>query len=131
VHADAIRAGRDVVNQTTIIYGSPPGNTSQSAAAPQRHPVLSEGPPAKPFSGVPPRIVGFAGRGDELNRLNAILMQSRSAAVTQVVDRAAVQGLGGVGKTSLAVEYAHRFRGNFAGVWLIFDSANTQVIDLA
>jgi tetratricopeptide (TPR) repeat protein len=68
------------------------------------------------FVGVPPRIRGFTGRTDELDRLDAILTQNKPAAVTQVA-RAAVQGLGGVGKTSLAVEYAHRFRNLYDGVW--------------
>ena len=68
------------------------------------------------FVGVPPRIVGFTGRADELDRLDAILTQDKPAAVTQV-GRAAVQGMGGVGKTSLAVEYAHRFRNLYDGVW--------------
>ena len=66
----------------------------QSQAAP---------PPPRPFIGVPPRIASFTGRADELDRLDAILMQDKPAAVTQAsVGRAAVQGMGGVGKTSLA-----------------------------
>jgi len=68
------------------------------------------------FVGVPPRIAGFTGRADELDRLDEILTQERSAAVTQV-GRAAVQGMGGVGKTALAVEYANRFRNLYDGVW--------------
>src|SRR5215510_13438353 len=74
-------------------------------------------PPPRPFIGVPPRIASFTGRIDELDRLDAILMHDKPAAVTQAsVGRVAVQGMGGVGKTSLAVEYAHRFRGLYAGV---------------
>ena len=53
--------------------------------------------------GVPPRIASFTGRAHDLTRLDAILMQERSAAVTQAVGRAAIQGMGGVGKTSLVV----------------------------
>jgi tetratricopeptide (TPR) repeat protein len=74
-------------------------------------------PPPRPFIGVPPRIASFTGRADELDRLDAILMQDKPAAVTQAsVGRAAVQGMGGVGKTSLAIEYVHRFKGLYAGV---------------
>jgi tetratricopeptide (TPR) repeat protein len=74
-------------------------------------------PPPRPFIGVPPRIASFTGRVDELDRLDAILMRERPAVVTQAsVGRVAVQGMGGVGKTSLAIEYAHRFRGLYAGV---------------
>ena len=68
-------------------------------------------PPPRPFIGVPPRTASFTGRAGELDRLDAILIQDKPAAVTQAsVGRVAVQGMGGVGKTSLAVEYAHRFR---------------------
>ena len=74
-------------------------------------------PPPRPFIGVPPRIASFTGRSGELDRLDAILMRDKPAAVTQAsVGRAAVQGMGGVGKTSLAVEYAHRYRSLYAGV---------------
>jgi tetratricopeptide (TPR) repeat protein len=68
------------------------------------------------FVGIPPRIASFMGRADELDRLDAILTQERPAAVTQV-GRAAVQGMGGVGKTALAVEYASRSRNLYDGVW--------------
>jgi hypothetical protein len=85
------------------------------AAAERRSQAIP--PPPRPFIGVPPRIASFTGRVDELDRLDAILMRDKPAAVTQAsVGRAAVQGMGGVGKTSLAVEYAHRFRGLYAGV---------------
>jgi tetratricopeptide (TPR) repeat protein len=74
-------------------------------------------PPPRPFIGVPPRIASFTGRADELDHLDVILMRHKPAAVTQAsVGRAAVQGMGGVGKTALAIEYAHRFRGLYAGV---------------
>jgi tetratricopeptide (TPR) repeat protein len=74
-------------------------------------------PPPRPFIGVPPRIATFTGRANELDRLDVILMHDKPAAVTQAfVGRVAVQGMGGVGKTSLAIEYAHRFRGLYAGI---------------
>ena len=70
----------------------------------------------KTFVGVPPRIAGFTGRADALHRVDAILTSDQPVAVTQL-GRAAVQGMGGIGKTSLVIEYAHRYRNLYDGVW--------------
>ena len=74
-----------------------------------------EASPGKLFLGVPPRIPVFTGRVEELERLDAILIKD-NAAVGQTIGLAAVQGLGGVGKTALAIEYAYRFRCLYEGV---------------
>jgi tetratricopeptide (TPR) repeat protein len=75
--------------------------------------------PPRPFVGVPVQIANFTGRDGELDQLDAILTEGlKPAAVTHSsLGRAAVMGLGGVGKTSLAVEYAYRYRGLYSGVW--------------
>jgi tetratricopeptide (TPR) repeat protein len=65
---------------------------------------------------VPPRINLFTGRDAELERLHAILTQTPDRRSSRL-RRAAVPGMGGVGKTTLAVEYAHRYRDHYDGVW--------------
>lgn len=54
----------------------------------------------------------FTGRLDELESLQRAL-RGGNAAIT------AVAGLGGVGKTTLAAEYCHRFGGRYGGVWWV------------
>jgi tetratricopeptide (TPR) repeat protein len=56
----------------------------------------------------------FTGRQQELAALGAALKPGGTAAVTQVL-----QGAGGIGKTTLAVEYAYRQRGQFDTVWWV------------
>ena len=66
------------------------------------------------FENVPPRDLNFTGRDNRLSELHKLLMDTdRPAAITQ----AAIHGLGGIGKTSLAAEYVHRYAGAYAGVW--------------
>ena len=55
--------------------------------------------------GVPPRNPNFTGRGELLKLLRRALRARRAGAVVQA---GAVHGLGGVGKTQLAIEYVHR-----------------------
>jgi tetratricopeptide (TPR) repeat protein/transcriptional regulator with XRE-family HTH domain len=83
-----------------------------------------EAEPVPLFGGVPPRYRNFIGRDDELAQLHSILTEGRPAAITQQ-NRAAVQGMGGVGKTALATEYAHGYRSHYVGVW--WCSAETNI----
>src|SRR5664280_2702448 len=62
---------------------------------------------------VPARNPNFTGRDRMLEELHARL----SGATTVVVQ--ALHGMGGVGKTQLAVEYAHRFAPDYQLVWWI------------
>ncbi|MFF9621318.1 tetratricopeptide repeat protein [Streptomyces griseosporeus] len=77
------------------------------------------------MSSLPPRAAGFTGRGDETD---ALLRALDPAAVPRSPDRTAVlvtavSGLGGIGKTALAVETAHlaREKGWFPGGELFVD----------
>jgi tetratricopeptide (TPR) repeat protein len=65
---------------------------------------------------VPPRNRHFTGRGDLLQALRQQLAETRAGAVVQA---GAVHGLGGVGKTQLAVEYAHRYAADYNLVWWV------------
>jgi hypothetical protein len=106
----------DNVYQTLVGIENPDERKRRIIAAAERQSQAAP-PPPRPFIGVPPRIASFTGRAKELDRLDSILMRDKAVAVTQAsVGRAAVQGMGGVGKTSLAVEYAYRYRNLYAGV---------------
>jgi NB-ARC domain len=65
---------------------------------------------------VPARNLHFTGRSDLLQALRAQLTERATGAVVQA---GAVHGLGGVGKTQLAVEYAHRYAADYDVVWWI------------
>lgn len=63
--------------------------------------------------GIPARSARFTGRGDHLAALRSALLANRPAAV-QVV-----HGMGGVGKTTLALEYAHLHARDYDIAWWI------------
>jgi hypothetical protein len=66
--------------------------------------------------GVPARNPNFVGRGELLTALRGLLQTQQRGAVVQA---SAVHGLGGVGKTQLAIEYAHRYAANYDLVWWV------------
>ncbi|HEX5999423.1 MAG TPA: AAA family ATPase [Hyphomicrobiaceae bacterium] len=59
-------------------------------------------------------VPGFAGRTNELTALEQALWAASSVPAARVV---AIHGVGGVGKSTLAAEYAWRNRARYRGVW--------------
>jgi hypothetical protein len=66
-----------------------------------------------PVWDVPPRNAGFTGRDGLLVAVREKLLSGDRAVVQ------ALHGMGGVGKTQLAVEYAHRFASAYDIVWWV------------
>lgn len=69
---------------------------------------------------LPTRNVAFAGRESLLSDLRQRLQQQETAVV---VPAQALHGLGGIGKTQLALEYAHRYQANYDLIWWIVAEA--------
>jgi tetratricopeptide (TPR) repeat protein len=69
-----------------------------------------------PVSNLPPRNRNFSGREELLKDLHASLQAESRAAV---VPTGALHGLGGVGKTELALEFAHRFASDYDIAWWV------------
>ncbi|MCM4080158.1 FxSxx-COOH system tetratricopeptide repeat protein [Paractinoplanes hotanensis] len=83
----------------------------------------------------PIRNVQFTGREKDLQDLRAKLLASGSPVVLSGASPVALQGMGGIGKTQVAMEYAHRFRNAYDFVWWIdadpVTFVDTQLSDLA
>ena len=84
-----------------------------------------------PIWNVPARNADFTGRAATLERIRDKLAGGGDAAVVAQ----ALHGLGGVGKTQLALEYAHRFMADYDLVWWVpserADEISGALADLA
>ncbi|WP_448612201.1 FxSxx-COOH system tetratricopeptide repeat protein [Geodermatophilus sp. URMC 60] len=96
--------------------GPPPFPRRDTAPAghpgPEGRPGFAGAPPA--VWKVPPRNPRFTGRDGMLTALRRRLRTGEGTLTVQ-----ALYGLGGVGKTQLAIEYAHRFAADYDLAWWI------------
>ncbi|MFE0462483.1 FxSxx-COOH system tetratricopeptide repeat protein [Kitasatospora sp. NPDC058965] len=107
---DAQQSRRARTDPTTTHTGGP--QVSSLATA-----VSVEGErPAQPrvWGGIPPRNPNFTGRLALLALLEDRLRQGTTAVLPE-----AIHGMGGVGKTQLAIEYAYRHQADYDIVWWI------------
>jgi hypothetical protein len=114
---DAGEARRRLVQAVEGAPGQPSGAPYPDADRPEavlpgRHPAVWNVPPPNP---------AFVGREPVLLRLRDRLRRGDRVAVQ------AVHGWGGVGKTQLATEYAHRFAGTYDLVWW-FDAERPELV---
>jgi hypothetical protein len=90
-------------------------------ATPPPYPVTVAGTPRFPgrfptIWNVPARNRNFTGRDGLIEQLRASLGAQQTTAVVQT---SALHGLGGIGKTALAIEYAHRYASHYELIWWI------------
>lgn len=91
--------------------GLPPSGPTREVVQPDQEPRF---PGAEPIiSNLPNRNPHFVGRDSLLLSLRQRLLSSTTA----VVVPQALHGLGGVGKTQVALEYGHRFGADYDLVW--------------
>ena len=71
----------------------------------------------------------FTGREDELNHLHRALLTEHTVALSHPQG---ISGLGGIGKTQTAIEYAYRYAREYEAVlWVSADSHELLVSDFA
>jgi len=73
---------------------------------------------------IPTRNANFTGRDEELRQLRDELRTRRMV----VFQPLTIHGPGGVGKTQVALEYAHRFRADYDVIWWM-DCGQAQYVD--
>ena len=107
---DGVRLGLAKPTVAPAFPGRSGPGTPMGPRYPGRHPDIAN---------LPARNAAFAGRGDLLAELRERLQEGSAA----VVPAQALYGLGGVGKTQLALEYAHRYQANYDLIWWIVSEA--------
>lgn len=112
--ADLSRSGAaEAFDQLVSVLGVPPARRLPEGSTPAPGTVLPSFPGSIPGAQrLPSRNLTFTGRGPLLERLRDHFTAGPAAVPSQVL-----YGLGGMGKTQTALEYAHRYKSAYDVVW--------------
>lgn len=105
-------AGQDA---HAIDDATPGDNVNGPATAAQQQAETQQVARPPIWGGVPPRNIRFTGREELLDGIHRMLSHHEQTALVSQ----ALHGLGGVGKTQLAVEFAYRYQQHYDLVWFI------------
>lgn len=107
---------------TAVDRGGSAEPGSRSGAAGLAAAARIPGTPPQVIGGRPQRNVVFTGRRTTIERLRDSLLAGTTAVLPQ-----ALFGLGGVGKTQVALEYSYRFESDYDLIWWIKAADRTQI----
>jgi tetratricopeptide (TPR) repeat protein len=117
-----LSSGEDVADRVAVpvVASSPGDRVIPALSAPTTGEAdvtvaASASAPLRIIGGLPPQNPSFTGRQKEMRKLReALHVHSQAALLPQTL-----HGLGGVGKTQMAIEYAHRFQHDYDLIWWI------------
>ncbi|MCK9900202.1 FxSxx-COOH system tetratricopeptide repeat protein [Frankia sp. Cpl3] len=109
-----------VLTVALLAYGAPLVFPGQAPAPTGPDPAPPRQGDSTPVGALPARNRLFTGRAGQLDEIHRQL-QAGPVAV------AALHGMGGVGKTQLALEYAHRHAGDYPLIWWV-DAEQTTLL---
>src|SRR5216683_4754218 len=116
------QAASDVKDELQWIAEEAPVGDHESSPQKSTLTVLTSKhqPSSQPWNVPHERNPAFTGREDMLERVRSRLTSNGTAALSQAQ---AISGLGGIGKTQTAVEYAYRYRQDYTAVlWLVAET---------
>lgn len=122
--AEALKTYEDLRVQLRAELGTDPGEELRRVHEAVLHqddafllrpppPVLSTPRESAVPAELPHDTPGFAGRTGELDRLHSLLAPARAQGTSNTVVISAIGGAAGIGKTALAVHWAHQVRDRF------------------
>ncbi|MGW0912146.1 FxSxx-COOH system tetratricopeptide repeat protein [Streptomyces sp. NPDC002784] len=108
------QSGRPAVEQAPTGAGTTSEGATAMTATHTQPAVESGRSTPRIWGNIPPRNPNFTGRVDLLERLSERLREGTTTVLPE-----AIHGMGGVGKTQLAIEYAYRHQSDYDVVWWI------------